>query len=104
MGGMARADKLLAAIDGAGSDMIIPNFDLAPETSKSIDLSRYSAAISFSVESVENANIADVRIEGSLLTVKGLAVGSTAATIPMDSRKRTITITVRKAAGGNGWM
>lgn len=104
MGGMARADKLLAAIDGAGRDMIIPNFDLAPETSKSIDLSRYSAATGFSVESVENANIADVRIEGSLLTVKGLAVGSTAATILMDSQKRTITITVRKAAGGNGWM
>lgn len=106
MGRLVDAGALLKAIGNHGSDMIVPNVYLATGKSTSIDLARYfvdGESLSYSC-TVANENIATTSVDKAILTVNGIADGSTTVTIQAGSKSQTITVTVRKNAGGSGWL
>lgn len=106
MGKLVDAGALLKAIGNHGSDMIVPNVYLATGKSTSIDLARYfvdGESLSYSC-TVANENIATTSVDKAILTVNGIADGSTTVTIQAGSKSQTITVTVRKNAGGSGWL
>lgn len=106
MGRLIDAGALLRAIgEGAGSDMRVPNITVAPEETYTIDLARYfvdGETRTYNVD-VADDNIATATLQGTVLTVKGIATGSTTATIEAGDKEQTIAITVREG-NGNGWM
>ena len=106
MGRLIDAGALLRAIgDGAGSEMRVPNITVAPEANYTIDLARYfvnGENLQYNVTGVDE-NIATAALQGTILVVRGLAEGTTTATIEAGEAKQTIAITVRKG-NGNGWM
>ena len=106
MGRLVDAAALLKAIGNHGSDMIVPNVYLATGKSTSIDLARYfidGESLNYSC-TVANENIATTSVDKTILTINGIADGSTTVTIQAGSKSQTITITVRKNAGGSGWL
>ena len=106
MGRLVDAGALLKAIGNHGSDMIVPNVYLATGKSTSIDLARYfidGESLSYSC-TVADENIATISVDKTILTVNGVADGSTTVTIQAGSKSQTITVTVRKNAGGSGWL
>lgn len=107
MGKLIDAGALLRAIgDGAGSDMRVPNIQVAPQATYTIDLAKYfvdGEQLTYTV-SVGNSAVATATLEGTVLSVAGQSAGTTTATIGVsDGKKQTIAITVRKGEG-NGWM
>ena len=106
MGRLVDAGALLKAIGNHGSDMIVPNVYLATGKSTSIDLARYfidGESLSYSC-TVANENIATISVDKTILSINGIADGSTTVTIQAGSKSQTITVTVRKNAGGSGWL
>lgn len=111
MGKLVNAAALLNAIEGAGHEMRIPDFYLAPakgneEKAETIDLARFFVG-GESKEyacTVANTDIATAVISGTSLTVTGVKEGITTATVTVDGAEHVITITVRKGANNNGWM
>jgi hypothetical protein len=111
MGKMVNADALLNAIEGAGHEMRIPDFYLAPakgnvDKSQTIDLARYfvdGEQKSYAC-TVADTSIATAEINGTRLTVTGVAVGITTAVVTVDGTEHLIVITVRNNANNNGWM
>ena len=106
MGKLADAGQLLAAIDGAGSDMKVPNVYVATGKAATIDLARYFVKGEELTYTCTGANegVAKTTVTGTLLKIEGVADGSTTATIQAGNLSQTITITVRKNAGSNGWL
>ncbi len=106
MGKLVDATALIGAISNKGVDMKVPNVYVATGKEASIDLSRYFKAEAGWTYSCSGANesVATTHIQGSILTVTGVADGSTTATIQAGNHTQTITITVRKNAGNNGWL
>lgn len=111
MGKMVNVAALLNAIEGAGHEMCIPDFYLAPakgnvDKSQTIDLARYfvdGEQKSYAC-TVADTSIATAEINGTRLTVTGVAVGITTAVVTVDGTEHTIVITVRNNANNNGWM
>lgn len=88
------------------SDMKLPNVYVGIEKTVSLNLSAYFAGQTegFSC-SVANGSVASASVDGKTLIVKGLAAGSTSLTVTAaDGTSQTVTVTVRKSAGNNGWM
>lgn len=55
--------------------------------------------------SVADAQIAEASVSGTMLTVGGVAAGSTKITVkPSAGQEQTMIVTVRKNAGDSGWM
>ena len=106
MGKFINAAALLNAIEGAGHDMKLPDFYVAPAKKQTIDLARYFVDGESKVYScsVADGNIAVASINGTSLTVTGVAVGVTTIKVFVDGVEHTLSITVRNNANGNGWM
>ena len=106
VGRLVDAGALLAAIDGAGTPMKVPNVYVAIGKSSSIDLSRYfdnGAALTYTC-AVADGTVASAEVNGPTLTVKGSKTGVTKATVSVsDGIVQEIYITVRTSAG-NGWL
>lgn len=106
MGRLVNAGALLKAIEHSGSEMKVPNLYVAPQTSTTINLSRYfmdGENLSYSCQ-VADETIASSSIDGCMLTITGIALGSTTAVIKAGSHEQTISITIRENANSNGWM
>ena len=115
MGVMVDAAALLDAIDGAGRPMKLPNFYLAPskgntEKAETVDLARYfiDGEQKTYTCTVANEAVATVSIEGTVLTVTGVAEGVTTAVVEITdsngTQREVINITVRNNANSNGWL
>ncbi len=106
MGRLVNAAALLRAVGGAGSDMKLPNFYLAPGETKEIDLARFfinGENLIYGAVSADNS-IAVASVSGSLLTVDGIAEGFTTIDVTVGGDIHSIVVTVRDGANGNGWM
>lgn len=106
MGKLVNAGKLLKAIEGAGSDMKLPNIYVAPNQEVVIELSRFfidGDKLTYT-SSVDNEKIAKAVINGTEMTVTGVAEGFTLLNVTVADKTYTINITVRNAANNNGWM
>ena len=106
MGKLVDAGKLLNAIEGAGSDMKLPNIYVAPQENVVVDLSRFfknGESLKYTC-SVEDEKIATAAINGTVLTVNGVAEGFTLLNITAGDTTYTVNVTVRNSANNNGWM
>lgn len=106
MGRLVNAGALLRAIEDAGNEMKLPNIYLAPAESQEIDLSRFfvgGESLTYSAK-VADAGVATVSVDGSVMTVNGVAEGFTTIDITVDGQLYSVTVTVRNGANGNGWM
>lgn len=106
MGRLVDANALLRAISDHGVEMKVPNVYVAAGKSKTINLAGYfvkGEELTYTCTGADE-NIALTSINGTELTVEGRADGSTTATIQAAGKSQTITITVRKNAGDNGWL
>ncbi len=109
VGGMVDAGALLNAIDGdnTGVPMKVPNVYVALEKETTVDLARFfvnGESLTYTCNPAQS-DIASVTMNGTVMTVKGLKVGVTKATINVsDGKSQEIYITVRKTAGDSGWL
>ena len=106
MGRLVNAGALLRAIKDAGNEMKLPNIYLAPAESQEIDLARFfvgGESLTYSAK-VADAGVATVSVDGSVMTVNGVAEGFTTIDITVDGQLYSVTVTVRNGANGNGWM
>ena len=106
MGRLVNAGALLQAVKKGGHDMKLPNVYLAPAESQKIDLARFfvgGESLTYSAK-VADAGVATVSVEGSVMTVNGIAEGFTTIDITVDGQLYCVTVTVRNGANGNGWM
>ena len=106
MGKLVNAGKLLKVIENAGSEMKLPNIYVAPNTEVVIDLSRFfrdGETLEYAIN-VEDKAVATAKIEGTILTVTGVAEGFTLLNIMVGGTEHTVNVTVRSSANNNGWM
>lgn len=107
MGKLVDAHALLQAIAHSGADMKVPNLYVATGTTQTINLARYfmeGENLTYTCEG-SNTAVAETTISGTLLKVDGKNDGITTATIKASNgQSQSITITVRKNAGNNGWL
>ena len=106
--GLIDAAQLLNGIQNKelSSEMKLPNMYVGIEKTTSLNLAAYFAGQTEGYScSVANTSVASATIDGKMLTVKGLVAGSTSLTVTAaDGTSQTVTVTVRKSAGNNGWM
>ena len=106
--GLIDAAQLLNGIQNKelSSEMKLPNMYVGIEKTTSLNLAAYFAGQTEGYScSVANTSMASATVDGKMLTVKGLAAGSTSLTVTAaDGTSQTVTVTVRKSAGNNGWM
>lgn len=107
MGRLVNAAALLKAIESSGSAMKIPNIYVAPGNETIINLAKIFVAgdeLEYSC-SVGNNDIATATLNGALLSVKGISVGTTTLAVRVsDGNEHTVVITVREGAADNGWL
>ena len=106
--GLIDAAQLLNGIQNKelSSEMKLPNMYVGIEKTTSLNLAAYFAGQTEGYScSVANTSVASATVDGKMLTVRGLAAGSTSLTVTAaDGTSQTVTVTVRKSAGNNGWM
>lgn len=106
--GLIDAAQLLNGIQNneLSSEMKLPNMYVGIEKTTSLNLAAYFAGQTEGYScSVANTSVASATVDGKMLTVKGLAAGSTSLTVTAaNGTSQTVTVTVRKSAGNNGWM
>lgn len=106
--GLIDAAQLLNGIQNKelSSEMKLPNMYVGIEKTTSLNLAAYFAGQTEGYScSVANTSVASATVDGKMLTVKGLAAGSTSLTVTAaNGTRQTVTVTVRKSAGNNGWM
>lgn len=106
--GLIDAAQLLNGIQNKelSSEMKLPNMYVGIEKTTSLNLAAYFAGQTEGYScSVANTSVASATVDGKMLTVKGLAAGSTSLTVTAaNGTSQTVTVTVRKSAGNNGWM
>ena len=106
--GLIDAAQLLNGIQNKelSSEMKLPNMYVGIEKTTSLNLAAYFAGQTEGYScSVANTSVASATVDGKMLFVKGLVAGSTSLTVTAaDGTSQTVTVTVRKSAGNNGWM
>ncbi|MGN0190714.1 MAG: S8 family serine peptidase [Candidatus Cryptobacteroides sp.] len=110
MGRLVDAGSLLKTIadENVGSPMKLPNFYLAPESTRSISLDRYfdcTTPAGFSVTS-GNRDIVEADVDDrGVLTLRAKECGVTNITVtPSGGAAQTVSVTVRDGANENGWL
>lgn len=107
--GMIDADKLLTLVEGNGVKLEVPNvyISVGEENRQTIDLFRFfdgGEELTYTVQCADSS-IATAEVEGQRLVVTGVSVGSTSFTVTASNgTSQTADITVRRKAGGNGWL
>ena len=106
--GLIDAAQLLNNIKNKelSSDMKLPNVYVGIKKTYTLNLAPYfeGQTEGFSC-AVANGSVASASVDGKMLTVKGLAAGSTSLTVTAaDGTSQTVVVTIRKSAGNNGWM
>lgn len=106
--GLIDAAQLLNGIQNKelSSEMKLPNMYVGIEKTTSLNLAAYFAGQTEGYScSVANTSVASATVDGKMLFVKGLTAGSTTLTVTAaNGTSQTVTVTVRKSAGNNGWM
>lgn len=105
--GQVNTTALLAAMDGKGVPMQFPNLTIAEGGTVAVNPARYfegGESLLYTLD-IANMDIASCTIENGILLFKGVASGSTTATITAsDGQVHRFAILVRKSDVGLGWL
>lgn len=105
--GLVNAGELLNRISGAGTDMKVPNVYVAEGATAKVNLASYfvdGENLTYTCTSSDSGT-ASVEVSGATMTVTGVKTGIAQITVQVSNgASQTISVTVRKNAGGNGWM
>lgn len=105
--GQINATQLLAALDGVSVEVRFPNLYLKEGGAEVLDPARYfkqGDGLSYMV-SIADPTIAGCDMFQGRCYFKGYKTGTTAATVTASNgEQQSFSITVRKGAGGNGWL
>ena len=105
--GVANAEALLAAIDGAEAPrMTFPNVTLAESAVRTINPAIYfdnGKALSYSV-TVADQSVATTKVENGKVVITANAVGQTTAVVKGGASEQKFVISVRKSDTGKGWL
>ena len=103
--GQVNAYNFLNAITGenVGRPMLFPNVFVKVGGEKSYDPTLYMSGNNFKV-SVDNKDVATAEYKDGKVTVKGLKVGQTKASVTCEDVTHDFVITVREKAGEIGWL
>ena len=105
--GVANAEALLAAIDGAEAPrMTFPNVTLAESAVRTINPAIYfdnGKALSYSV-TVADQSVATAKVENGKVVITANSVGQTTAVVKGGSTEQKFVITVRNTDTGKGWL
>ena len=105
--GVANAEALLAAIDGADAPkMTFPNVTLAVGAERAINPAIYfdnGSALSYTV-TVGDQSVAAAMVENRKVVITAKAVGQTTAVVKGGQTEQKFVITVRNTHNGNGWL
>lgn len=105
--GVIDAAKLLQAIDESdnGLNLSLPNVSVTADKEKRHILSRFFEKGDGTFwAAVADNTIAEVSVDGNVMTVKGKKAGSTTYTVTFNGKSQNAHITVRNNDGGNGWL
>lgn len=102
--GQVNAKAFLDAIAGAGTPMTFPNVLVSAGSQTSLELSLYFDAPAEAVVKVADTSVAEAKVEGGKLVVKGLVQGQSAASITADGKTCDFVITVRNDGPAGGWL
>ena len=104
--GQVNAYEFIKAIEGsdAGSDMRFPNVFVSSGAAKNYDLTLYMETGNGFSGSSEDDSVAKVDVDGNKVVVTGHKAGQTKATVSNGNVTHEFVITVRNAAGNNGWL
>ena len=105
--GVANAEALLAAIDGAEAPrMTFPNVTLAESAARTINPAIYfdnGKALSYTV-TVADQSVATAKVENGKVIITANSVGQTTAVVKGGSTEQKFVITVRNSDTGKGWL
>ena len=105
--GQVNAEAFLAAIDGGGVELKFPNIYLGTGAVSVVSPALYfvdGEQLSYTL-SIQNPQVASFREMAGLYYLQGLAEGQTQATVTASNgQSQHFMITVRRGAGGNGWL
>jgi len=105
--GLTDAALLLKNIESAGTEMKLPNVYVPVGGTRTIDVTRCfknGETVSFTVSSTD-AGIAEATVSGGKITIKGVSAGLASFTVTSSAgESQTACVTVRNAAGENGWL
>ena len=103
--GQVNAYNFLNAITGenVGRPMLFPNVFVKVGGEKSYDPTLYMSGNNFTVN-VDNKDVATAEYKDGKVTVKGLKVGQTKASVTCEDVTHDFVITVREKAGEIGWL
>lgn len=105
--GVIDAGLLLKNIEAEGAPILLPNIYVAADGgTKTINAALCfdgGESASFTVK-VENPDIAEAVVSGGMITFTGKSAGSTIYTVTANGQSQQAYITVRNAAGTNGWF
>ena len=105
--GQVNAYAFLKAIEGAGAPMSFPNQTVSINKSITVNPAMYfkgGESLTYTA-TVENSEIATVKVEGNKLVITGVKAGQTKASVKAsNSETHEFVITVRKSADANGWL
>lgn len=106
--GLINAGKLLEAVATGGVEITVPNAYVALNETTKINFVKYfkdGNDLTYTCK-VADASVAKVESQNNkLFTITGLKLGATKVTVTAsDNRTQEFVITVRKSAGGNGWL
>ena len=105
--GVANAEALLAAIDGAEAPrMTFPNVTLAESAVRTINPAIYfdnGKALSYTV-TVADQSVATAKVENGKVIITANSVGQTTAVVKGGSTEQKFVITVRNSDTGKGWL
>ncbi len=102
--GQVNAKAFLNAIAGAGTPMTFPNVLVSAGSQTSLELSLYFDRPAEAVVKVADTSVAEAKVEGGKLVVKGLVQGQSAASITADGKTCDFVITVRNDGPAGGWL
>ena len=102
--GQVNAKAFLDAIAGAGTPMTFPNVLVSAGSQTSLELSLYFDRPAEAVVKVADTSVAEAKVEGGKLVVKGLVQGQSAASITADGKTCDFVITVRNDGPAGGWL
>ena len=102
--GQVNAKAFLDAIADAGTPMTFPNVLVSAGAQTSLELSLYFDSPAGAVVKVADTSVAEAKVEGGKLVVKGLVQGQSAASITADGKTCDFVITVRNDGPAGGWL